>query len=100
MDEPALDETDWMRGIAAVGVGAEADFDKSDELRIGCLGDRVTTGSGRRALPSRIGSSSRACSSADDSGQSAARIRDISEQSDGRAGRMRTVGILLRYWTG
>ncbi|HUA97570.1 MAG TPA: hypothetical protein VMA34_04535 [Terracidiphilus sp.] len=30
-NKPALDETDRLGGIAAVGVGAEADFEKSDE---------------------------------------------------------------------
>jgi hypothetical protein len=41
VDVLALDEADSAGRIAAVGVGAQADFDKSDELRIGCLGDQI-----------------------------------------------------------
>ncbi len=39
VDEPALDETDWMRGIAAVGVGAEAGLKEAGEIGAFAPGD-------------------------------------------------------------
>ena len=38
-DEPAFDETDWTGGVAAVGVGAQADLDESGERSAFVLGD-------------------------------------------------------------
>jgi hypothetical protein len=40
LDEPALNETDRLCGVAAVGVGAQADLQKSGQAAIFAFGDK------------------------------------------------------------
>ena len=48
VDEPAFDEADWAGWIAAVGMGAQADFDKARECSGFLL--RNENGHGERAV--------------------------------------------------
>ena len=48
VDEPAFDEADWAGWIAAVGMGAQADFDKARECSGFVL--RNENGHGERAV--------------------------------------------------
>lgn len=43
-DVPAFEVADGMGGVAAVGVGAEANFSESDEPAVGRFGDQVREG--------------------------------------------------------